>query len=142
MTSNLGSNFLIDPLLDDKQKKESVLGVVRATFKPEFLNRLDDLVLFDALTREQLADIVSIQLDLLSKRLEDRQITLDITQEAKDWLVAHGYDPLYGARPLRRLIQTAIGDQLAKQILNNTIKNGQTITVSTSPDKTNITLIG
>jgi ATP-dependent Clp protease ATP-binding subunit ClpB len=142
MTSNLGSNFLIDPILDQKEKEESVLGVVRATFKPEFLNRLDDIVLFDALTRDQLANIVTIQLDQLAKRLEERQITLEITQEAKDWLVAHGYDPLYGARPLRRLIQTAIGDQLAKQILANTIKDGQIITVTTTPDKTNIALIG
>ena len=142
MTSNLGSNFLIDPILDQKEKEESVLGVVRATFKPEFLNRLDDIVLFDALTRDQLADIVTTQLDQLSNRLEDHQITLQITKEAKDWLVAHGYDPLYGARPLRRLIQTAIGDQLAKQILNNTIKDGQTITVTTSTDKTNLVLNG
>ncbi len=142
MTSNLGSNFLIDPILDQKEKEESVLGVVRATFKPEFLNRLDDIVLFDALTRDQLADIVTIQLDQLSKRLEDRQITLEITQEAKDWLVAHGYDPLYGARPLRRLIQTAIGDELAKQILNNTIKDGQSIIVTTTQDKTNLVLNG
>ena len=142
MTSNLGSNFLIDPILDQKQKEESVLGVVRATFKPEFLNRLDDIVLFDALTREQLSEIVTIQLEQLSNRLEERQITLDITQVAKDWLVAHGYDPLYGARPLRRLIQTAIGDQLAKAILSNTIKDGQGITITTNPDKTNLILNG
>ena len=128
MTSNLGSNFLIDPLLDKKQKEEAVLGVVRQMFKPEFLNRLDDIVMFDSLDRDQLASIVKIQLELLNNRLKDRRINLEVTEKAQSWLVVNGYDPLYGARPLRRLIQTAIGDRLSKAILGGEVKDGDTIT--------------
>ena len=113
LTSNLGSAYLVDPTLDAEKKKESVLALVRASFKPEFLNRLDEIVLFDALTKEELARIVDLQLALLEQRLAVRRITITVTDAARDWLADTGYDPAYGARPLRRLIQSAIGDPLS-----------------------------
>jgi ATP-dependent Clp protease ATP-binding subunit ClpB len=140
MTSNLGSNFLVDPLLDKKQKEEAVLGVVRQMFKPEFLNRLDDIVMFDSLDRDQLASIVKIQLELLNNRLKDRRIDLEVTEKAQSWLVVNGYDPLYGARPLRRLIQTAIGDRLSKAILGGEVKDGDTITFDATDSSKELTL--
>src|SRR6185436_10268430 len=114
LTSNLGSSYLVDPTLDEEKKREAVLGLVRQSFKPEFLNRLDEVVLFDALTEDDLARIVDLQLALLEKRLAARRITVTVTEAARTWLAETGYDPAYGARPLRRLIQTAIGDPLAK----------------------------
>lgn len=105
------------------------MAAVRAAFKPEFLNRLDDVVIFDALTREQLAEIVGISVARLAQRLAERRLTLDVTDAAKEWLAAEGYDPAYGARPLRRLVQTQIGDQLAKALLAGTIRDGDTVVV-------------
>ena len=129
LTSNLGSKFLVDPLLDASERRERVMALVRQSFKPEFLNRLDDVVMFDALTVDDLAAIVRIQLMMLNKRLADRRIVLDIDESAVAWLVTHGFDPLYGARPLRRLIQSSIGDALARKLLGGEIFDGQTVRV-------------
>ncbi|MFJ3726896.1 ATP-dependent chaperone ClpB [Streptomyces sp. NPDC090045] len=129
LTSNLGSQFLMDPLTPAEEKKQKVLEVVRASFKPEFLNRLDDLVVFSALTGDELAHIAELQIGRLAKRLADRRLTLDVTPEALAWLAVKGNDPAYGARPLRRLIQTAIGDRLAKEILSGEVRDGDTVRV-------------
>ncbi|GAA1775640.1 ATP-dependent chaperone ClpB [Nocardioides hankookensis] len=134
LTSNLGSNFLVDPSLDAATKRESVLATVRGSFKPEFLNRLDEIVIFDALTIEELAHIVDLQLAMLEKRLAVRRITISVTDEAKRWLADTGYDPAYGARPLRRLIQNAIGDPLAKLLIAGQVADGGGVTVDRSPD--------
>uniref|UniRef100_A0AAU2JTE3 Chaperone protein ClpB n=1 Tax=Streptomyces sp. NBC_00049 TaxID=2903617 RepID=A0AAU2JTE3_9ACTN len=129
LTSNLGSQFLVDPTSSPEDKKARVLEVVRASFKPEFLNRLDDLVVFSALSRDELAHIAELQIGRLAKRLADRRLTLDVTPEALAWLADKGNDPAYGARPLRRLIQTAIGDRLAKEILSGEVRDGDTVRV-------------
>ncbi|MET9655704.1 ATP-dependent chaperone ClpB [Streptomyces sp. NPDC006510] len=129
LTSNLGSQFLMDPLTEPEVKKEQVLEVVRASFKPEFLNRLDDLVVFSALSGDELSHIAKLQIDRLAGRLAERRLTLDVTPEALAWLAEEGNDPAYGARPLRRLIQTAIGDRLAKEILAGEVKDGDTVRV-------------
>jgi ATP-dependent Clp protease ATP-binding subunit ClpB len=129
LTSNLGSNFLVDPTMEPEAKKQSVMSVVRASFKPEFLNRLDEIVVFDALTPAELAEIVDLQLALLEKRLAVRRITIDVTDDARAWLADTGYDPAYGARPLRRLIQTAIGDQLARMLIGGEVTDGGKVTV-------------
>ncbi|WP_405439367.1 ATP-dependent chaperone ClpB [Streptomyces avidinii] len=129
LTSNLGSQFLVDPLTPPEQKKQQVMDVVRASFKPEFLNRLDDLVVFSALNRDELAHIAQLQIGRLARRLADRRLTLDVTPEALAWLADKGNDPAYGARPLRRLIQTAIGDRLAKEILSGEVRDGDTVRV-------------
>ncbi len=129
LTSNLGSNFLVDPLMEPTVKKESVMGVVRAHFKPEFLNRLDEVVMFEALTKDDLAHIVDLQLALLEKRLAVRRITISVTDAARAWLAETGYDPAYGARPLRRLIQSAIGDPLARMLIAGTVTDGGSVTV-------------
>jgi ATP-dependent Clp protease ATP-binding subunit ClpB len=129
LTSNLGSQFLVDPTVEDVAKKEKVLEVVRAAFKPEFLNRLDDIVVFDALSTEELGRIVDLQVAGLGRRLADRRITLEVTGAARDWLAITGYDPAYGARPLRRLVQSAIGDQLARAILAGDVRDGDTVLV-------------
>ncbi|MCX0244698.1 ATP-dependent chaperone ClpB [Streptomyces drozdowiczii] len=134
LTSNLGSQFLTDPLTKPEEKKSQVLEVVRASFKPEFLNRLDDLVVFSALSGDELAHIAGLQIDRLAKRLADRRLTLDVTPEALAWLAEEGNDPAYGARPLRRLIQTAIGDRLAKEILAGEIRDGDTVRVDRFED--------
>ncbi|MCC5476990.1 ATP-dependent chaperone ClpB [Streptomyces sp. NPDC059680] len=129
LTSNLGSQFLVDPLTSEVEKKEQVLEAVRASFKPEFLNRLDDLVVFSALTKPELERIAQLQIDRLGKRLAERRLTLQVTPQALAWLAEEGLDPAYGARPLRRLVQTAIGDRLAKEILAGEIKDGDTVRV-------------
>ena len=129
LTSNLGSQFLVDPALDEEAKRDAVMAVVRATFKPEFLNRLDDVIVFDALATEELAEIVDLQVARLAKRLADRRLTLDVTPAAREWLAVTGFDPVYGARPLRRLVQTAIGDQLARALLAGEIRDGDTVLV-------------
>ncbi|MGW7523271.1 ATP-dependent chaperone ClpB [Streptomyces sp. NPDC054783] len=129
LTSNLGSQFLVDPLTSEAEKKEQVLEAVRASFKPEFLNRLDDLVVFSALTKPELERIAQLQIDRLGKRLAERRLTLQVTPEALAWLAEEGLDPAYGARPLRRLVQTAIGDRLAREILAGEIKDGDTVRV-------------
>ena len=117
MTSNLGSQFLVNTELDDEAKKKAVMDAVHMQFKPEFINRLDELVMFHPLTREELGGIVDIQVAQVSARLADRRIKLDVTDSARDWLANTGYDPAYGARPLRRLVQTEVGDQLARMLL-------------------------
>ena len=134
LTSNMGSKFLVDPLLDAEQRREQVMALVRQSFKPEFLNRLDDIVMFDALSTNELAGIVRIQLTSLAKRLVDRRLTLAVDDAAVAWLAEHGFDPLYGARPLRRLIQTAIGDALARKLLGGEIHDGETVHVRVQPD--------
>jgi ATP-dependent Clp protease ATP-binding subunit ClpB len=135
LTSNLGSHFLVDPTLTDAQKKDSVLDTVRLSFKPEFLNRLDDIVVFSALEKTELRRIARLQTDRLAARLRDRRITLDVTDEALDWLADEGNDPAYGARPLRRLVQTAIGDQLAREILSGEVRDGDTVRVDRAGDR-------
>jgi ATP-dependent Clp protease ATP-binding subunit ClpB len=134
LTSNLGSNFLVDPLMEPEVKKESVMGVVRSHFKPEFLNRLDEVVMFDALTKDDLAHIVDLQLALLEKRLAVRRITISVTDAARGWLAETGYDPAYGARPLRRLIQSAIGDPLARKLIAGEVTDGGSVTVDVDED--------
>ncbi|MGW5122013.1 AAA family ATPase, partial [Streptomyces noursei] len=129
LTSNLGSPFLMDPLTSAEQKEQQVLEVVRASFKPEFLNRLDDLVVFSALTEDELMHIAELQIARLAERLAARRLTLDVTSEAMAWLADRGNDPAYGARPLRRLVQTAIGDRLARAILAGEVKDGGTVRV-------------
>ena len=128
LTSNLGSQFLADQTLDADTKRNAVMGVVRSAFKPEFLNRLDEVVLFDALGTEELAKIVEINLARLNKRLADRRITVEATPAAKEWLALTGFDPVFGARPLRRLIQTTIEDQLARKVLAGEVHEGDTVT--------------
>jgi ATP-dependent Clp protease ATP-binding subunit ClpB len=140
LTSNLGSMYLVDPDLDAATKRERVMSVVRSTFKPEFLNRLDDVVLFDALSEAELAQIVRLQVLLLAKRLADRRIVLDVTDAASTWLAREGYDPAYGARPLRRLIQTEIGDALARLIIGGEVHDGETVTVDVAADDASLTL--
>ena len=129
LTSNIGSQFLIDPTLSQEQKKDAVMSSVRAAFKPEFLNRLDDVIIFDALSQDELAHIVDLQVRQLATRLRDRRITLDVTDAARDWLAKTGYDPAYGARPLRRLVQREIGDRLARAVLAGQVRDGDTVTV-------------
>ena len=129
LTSNLGSMYLVDPTLDPEKKRESVLAMVRQSFKPEFLNRLDEIVIFDALGKDDLAHIVDIQLGLLGNRLAARRIDIVVTDAARAWLAETGYDPAYGARPLRRLIQTAIGDPLARMLLGGEVVDGGTVRV-------------
>jgi ATP-dependent Clp protease ATP-binding subunit ClpB len=134
LTSNLGSMFLVDPMLDPEKKRESVLSVVRASFKPEFLNRLDEIVIFDALSKDDLAHIVDLQLGLLEQRLAARRIEIEVTDAARRWLADTGYDPAYGARPLRRLIQSAIGDPLARLLLSGDVVDGGTVRVDQGED--------
>ncbi len=134
LTSNLGSAHLVDPTLDDEKRHDAVMAVVRQSFKPEFLNRLDEIVVFDALSREDLAHIVDLQLALLEKRLAARRISIEVTDAARDWLALTGYDPAYGARPLRRLIQSAIGDPLARQLIGGEVADGGSVTVDLGED--------
>ena len=134
LTSNLGSSYLVDPTLDPDKKHESVLAVVRQSFKPEFLNRLDEIVLFEALTQDELTHIVDLQLGLLEKRLAARRITITVSPDAKRWLADTGYDPAYGARPLRRLIQSAIGDPLAKMLIAGEVVDGAGVRVDRGDD--------
>ncbi|MEP7055943.1 MAG: ATP-dependent chaperone ClpB [Actinomycetota bacterium] len=129
MTSNLGSHYIADPLLSPERRHDHVLAVVREHFKPEFLNRLDDVVVFDTLTQQQLAAIVDIQIAALAHRLRDRRLVLEVTEAAREWLADIGYDPIYGARPLRRLVATAIGDQLARKIISGDVKDGDEVVV-------------
>jgi len=129
LTSNLGSAALMDATLNEQQRKDAVLGTVRRHFKPEFLNRLDDLVVFNSLSNKELTAIVEIQIEQLGRRLAARRLKLDVTDAAKEWLALGGFDPVYGARPLRRLVQTAIGDQLARALLAGEISDGDTVRV-------------
>jgi ATP-dependent Clp protease ATP-binding subunit ClpB len=134
LTSNLGSVFTTDPLLTPDQRRDRVLEVVRGTFKPEFLNRLDEIVVFDALGTDELTRIVDLQVALLAQRLADRRLTLTVTDAAKEWLTLTGYDPLYGARPLRRLVQKAIGDRLARALLAGEVRDGDEVVVDRKDD--------
>ena len=129
MTSNLGSQFLVNEDMDADAKKKAVMDAVHMNFKPEFLNRLDDIVMFHPLTREELGGIVDIQVAGVSQRLTDRRITLDVTDSAREWLANTGYDPAYGARPLRRLVQAEVGDQLARMLLAGKVHDGDTVLV-------------
>jgi ATP-dependent Clp protease ATP-binding subunit ClpB len=134
LTSNLGSTYIVDPTMSPDSRREAVLSAVRTAFKPEFLNRLDEIVVFDALGQEELARIVDLQVDLLRRRLADRRLELDVTPAARDWLARTGYDPVYGARPLRRLVQSAIGDPLARALLAGEIRDGDTVLVDLVTD--------
>jgi ATP-dependent Clp protease ATP-binding subunit ClpB len=129
LTSNLGSQYIADPSLDEAATKDKVMSVVRATFKPEFLNRLDDVIVFDALTTAELTEIVDLQVRRLAGRLAGRRLTLEVTPAAREWLAVTGFDPVYGARPLRRLIQSAIGDKLAKNLIAGEIADGDKVLV-------------
>jgi ATP-dependent Clp protease ATP-binding subunit ClpB len=129
MTSNIGSAIIADPAIEENAKRDAVLAVVRATFKPEFLNRLDDIILFDSLSTEDLTKIVELQVDRLARRLADRRLTLELTPAAAEWLALTGFDPVYGARPLRRLVQSAIGDQLARKLLAGEVTDGDIVFV-------------
>ena len=134
LTSNLGSQFLVDQTLDREEQHAKVMEVVHMAFKPEFLNRLDDVVMFDALSTQELSRIVDLQIGAMQRRLAEKRITLTATDAAKDWLAIEGYDPAFGARPLRRLVQREIGDRLAKQILAGDIHDGDSVTVD-RPDE-------
>jgi ATP-dependent Clp protease ATP-binding subunit ClpB len=140
LTSNLGSQFLIDPELDDSQKKEAVLAAVRASFKPEFLNRLDDIVVFQTLDRTELGQIVELNIDRLTERLSEKRLELAVTPAARAWLADKGYDPIYGARPLRRLMQQQIDDQLANLILAGSIHDGSLVKVDYAEGSENLTV--
>ncbi|WP_432245201.1 ATP-dependent chaperone ClpB [Arthrobacter sp. G.S.26] len=139
LTSNLGSQFLVDQALDQDAKRKAVMATVNAAFKPEFLNRLDEVVLFDPLNVEELARIVELQVAEMGRRLQDRRLTLEVTEAARSWLALSGFDPAYGARPLRRLVQREIGDRLAKAILSGDISDGDTVLVDTAADVDELT---
>jgi ATP-dependent Clp protease ATP-binding subunit ClpB len=141
LTSNLGSAALITDQPEDV-KGQAVLAIVRAHFKPEFLNRLDDIVVFDALTTDDLTAIVDIQIGVLAQRLAARRLTLEVTDAAREWLALNGFDPLYGARPLRRLVQSAIGDALARALLAGQIRDGQVVRVDALADRSGLTVGG
>ncbi|MCK0117653.1 ATP-dependent Clp protease ATP-binding subunit ClpB [Isoptericola sp. CG 20/1183] len=140
LTSNLGSQFLVDPTLDDAAKRENVLTTVRASFKPEFLNRLDDVVVFDALSITELGRIVELQVAAFAARLADRRITLSVTESAREWLALEGFDPAYGARPLRRLVQREIGDRLARLLLSGDVTDGDRVVVDRDPEGGGLTV--
>jgi ATP-dependent Clp protease ATP-binding subunit ClpB len=142
MTSNLGSQFLADPNLQAQTKREAVMGVVRQAFKPEFLNRLDEIVVFDPLGTDELARIVDIQLNRLNRRLADRRIAVAVTPAGKDWLATTGFDPVYGARPLKRLVQTTIEDTLARRVLAGEVDDGDTVSFDVAPDGGGLVVTG
>ena len=129
LTSNLGSQFLVDEGLTDSEKRDAVMSVVRSKFRPEFLNRLDETVMFDALTRENLGQIVDLLVAALQTRLQDRRINLTVSEPARGWLTQVGYDPAFGARPLRRVIQREIGDRLAVMLLGGQVQDGCSVEV-------------
>ncbi len=141
MTSNLGSQYLIDPLLDVATKKDAVLRAVRAAFKPEFLNRLDETVILEPLSIAELSRIVDLQVAALTRRLVDRRIELKVTDAAREWLSVTGYDPAYGARPLRRLVQTQIGDQLARALLAGEVRDGDAVLVDVDSEGDELMLV-
>jgi ATP-dependent Clp protease ATP-binding subunit ClpB len=140
LTSNMGSQFLIDTDVPFDERKDQVLAVVRQQFRPEFLNRLDAMVMFNPLDREELMRIARIQIEQLQRRLDERRISIELTEDAQQWLVNTGFDPIYGARPLRRLVQTAVGDKLAVAILSGDIKDGDLVTVGADPDGSGLIL--
>ena len=140
LTSNLGSQFLTDPLTSPEEKRNEVMSVVQASFKPEFLNRLDDIIVFEALSKEELGEIVEIQLARIAQRLTDRRLSLEVTDAARSWLADEGYDPAYGARPLRRLVQREIGDRLARMLLAGEVLDGQKVVVDKVDGSEGLTL--
>lgn len=140
MTSNLGSQFLVQEGLDDTAKRKAVMNAVHAEFKPEFINRLDELVMFHPLSREELGGIVDIQVRQVAARLSDRRISLDVSDSTRAWLAEHGYDPVYGARPLRRLVQTEIGDQLARLLLSGKVHDGARVVADCENTSDHVTL--
>jgi ATP-dependent Clp protease ATP-binding subunit ClpB len=140
LTSNMGSQFLIDTSVPFEERKKQVMEVVRQQFRPEFLNRLDAMVAFDPLDKEELSRIAGIQIEHLQKRLHDRRISLDLDASAREWLVDRGFDPVYGARPLRRLVQTAVGDKLAMAILGGEVRDGDTVHITTEPSGDGLSL--
>ncbi|MFZ8758147.1 ATP-dependent Clp protease ATP-binding subunit [Microbacterium sp. HMH0099] len=140
LTSNLGSPILIDPTLSLQTKRDQVQALVRQAFKPEFVNRLDDIVIFQALTEDDLAQIVELTVDALHKRLRERRLTLAVTPDARSWLAERGYDPVYGARPLRRLIQSEVQDRLAMAILAGSVRDGDLVRVDVASDGESLVL--
>ena len=140
LTSNLGSPILIDPTLTVEQKREQVMALVRTAFRPEFLNRLDDIVMFTALSEDDLAQIVELSVDALQRRLRDRRLTLAVTPDARAWLAERGYDPIFGARPLRRLIQSEIQDRLAMALLSGGVRDGDIVRVDVGADGSGLVL--
>ena len=140
LTSNLGSQFLTDPLTSPEEKRNGVMSVVQASFKPEFLNRLDDIIIFEALSKEELGEIVGIQLARIAQRLTGRRLSLEVTDAARSWLADEGYDPAYGARPLRRLVQREIGDRLARMLLAGEVLDGQKVVVDKVDGSEGLTL--
>jgi ATP-dependent Clp protease ATP-binding subunit ClpB len=140
LTSNIGSQFLTDLTASFEERREQVMSVVRQQFRPEFVNRLDAMVMFNPLERDELLRIARIQIAQLQNRLADRRIAISISDDAEQWLVNKGFDPVYGARPLRRLIQSAIGDKLAKGILSGEIIDGDSVFVSTVPDGSDVAI--
>ncbi|MBD8611333.1 AAA family ATPase [Frigoribacterium sp. CFBP 13729] len=141
LTSNLGSQVITDPGLSDPEKEELVQGMVRQAFKPEFVNRLDDIVVFSTLSTDDLGQIVSLYVDRLGRRLTDRRLSLAVTPDARAWLAERGYDPIYGARPLRRLMQRQIDDQLAMALLGGSIVDGDTVLVDVAPDGESLSVV-
>jgi ATP-dependent Clp protease ATP-binding subunit ClpB len=142
LTSNLGSAALADPTLTDNTRHEMVLAAVRDAFKPEFVNRLDEIVVFDALSPEDLTRIVDLQVALLRRRLVARRLDLEVSVAAREWLARTGFDPVYGARPLRRLVQSAVGDPLARALLAGEVREGDTVLVDLSRDGSALTVSG
>ncbi len=140
LTSNLGSPILIDPVLSPDEKREQVMALVRQAFRPEFLNRLDDIVMFSALSEDDLAQIVELSVDQLHDRLKDRRLTLAVTPDARAWLAERGYDPMFGARPLRRLIQTEVQNKLATALLSGGVRDGDTVRVDVAADGSGLVL--
>ena len=140
LTSNLGSQFLVDPTLSVDQKESAVQQLVRQAFKPEFVNRLDDIVVFSSLTTEELGEIVELDVDRMQRRLTERRLELAVTPDARRWLAERGYDPIYGARPLRRLMQREIDDRLARALLAGDIRDGDTVLVSLAADRDSLTV--
>ncbi|QXQ09478.1 ATP-dependent chaperone ClpB [Paeniglutamicibacter sp. Y32M11] len=140
MTSNLGSQFLVDQTLEEDVKRAGVMNLVNAAFKPEFLNRLDDVVMFDPLSLDELGSIVALQVDALAGRLAARRLSLVVDDDARDWLAFTGFDPAFGARPLRRLVQREIGDRLARALLAGTIQDGDTVEVGIGAEDAGLTL--
>jgi ATP-dependent Clp protease ATP-binding subunit ClpB len=140
LTSNLGSPILIDPTLTPEQRRDQVMALVRQAFKPEFINRLDDIVMFQALTQDDLAQIVELAVDQLQRRLHERRLTLAVTPDARGWLAERGYDPIFGARPLRRLIQSEIQDRLAMAILGGGVRDGDVVRVDVAADGSTLVL--
>ncbi len=140
LTSNLGSQFISDATLPLDQREQAVQQLVRQTFKPEFVNRLDDIVVFQTLSMDDLAQIVELYIDRLGVRLSDRRLSLGVTPDARRWLAERGHDPLYGARPLRRLMQREIDDRLARELLAGDIRDGDAVRVDLAPDGDGLTV--